>query len=335
GIQPIGVELSTTALVNGLFSGKNGSIPRDAVAFLSVDSRCFETAWIHNSTLRYSHVIAFDGKPDENRAVKVEKEIRNSFRIAFPAQPGNTAEENASEPVVYLLGTDLPDTLIADTVQNSDCTVQVLPMEAFTSQVKSTPPVPHSLAVALGLALRGMKKMPCELNLLPHPLRKKTRKMGVYLSIILFLVMIVLTITWGVSSVAKKRLVLHTIEQEIAALKDDVEAIQKIQEQARFFQDKIKSVERVQSFEDSNLKILKELSMIVPPSVWLTNLRYYRNEVQLSGYAQSSSELIAILDGSPLFCSSEFTAPITRDPQGQESFKITTRIEKKTESGSQ
>jgi general secretion pathway protein L len=89
----------------------------------------------------------------------------------------------------------------------------------------------------------------------------------------------------------------------------------------------IQSLEKIRNSELSKLAILKELSNILPSSVWLTDCRYHKQELRLSGYAASASDLISILDGSPLFTASEFTAPITRTREGQESFKIETSIE--------
>ncbi|MBW1679456.1 MAG: PilN domain-containing protein, partial [Deltaproteobacteria bacterium] len=134
-------------------------------------------------------------------------------------------------------------------------------------------------------------------------------------------------LTWGVSTIVKERLELRKIEKEVAALKNEVIFIQNIQQEAQNITEEIESLNRIRKSRFSKLKIMKELSNIFPASVWLTNFRYYKKELQLSGFAASASDLIAILDRSPLFHASEFTAPITRDRKGKESFKIKTRIE--------
>jgi len=135
------------------------------------------------------------------------------------------------------------------------------------------------------------------------------------------------SITWGVSTIVKDRLELRKIEKEIATLKNGVIAIQDVQQEAQKIIEQIESLERIRTSELSKLEILKEFSNILPSSVWLTDFRYRKKELRLSGYAASASDLISILDGSSLFTASEFTAPITRNREGQESFKIETSIE--------
>lgn len=328
GIQPMGMEIGTTAVYNALFPGKSGEILQNTVGLISVDAACFETVWIQDAILRYSHCTVFDGQTVEHHALQVQKEVRKGFRAAFPSPSSDGPHGSADPPVVYMVGVANLDELAARAASDPDFIIRPLPERILMSHVGSMDAVPQSIAPGIGLALRGIRKVPCELNLLPQHARKKARKAAIYFSVVLFLVVILLSVSWGVSSIVKKRLVIRTIEQEIEAFKPEVLAIQKIQEQGRSVQEMITSIEKAQAFEDSNLAILKELSAIIPASVWLTNLRYFRNELQLSGYADSASDLIAILDGSSLFTSSEFTAPITRDPQGKESFKITTKIER-------
>ncbi len=329
GLQPLGMEVNTTALLNLAFSKKNGNGAKNAVALVQVGKRDFETTWVHDGVLRYSHVSAFSEQGEAGRSAQVLREIRSGFRAAFSFQQCN-GQGGMNSAEIYLIGEADADELVTEMKSTPDVTVSTFPMNLLTRHVSlPASSVPQAAAPVIGLALRGLKKVPYTINLLPRNLRRKTKKTGIYFSIIIFFVVIMLTVAWSLSSVVKNRLVLHKIEQEIAALKHEVQAIQEIQAEAESAEKMMAGIEMAEGREASNLTVLKELSTIVPPTVWLTNLRYHKSSLQLSGYAESSSDLIAILDGSPLFDSSEFTAPITRDRQGAESFKIKTTIEKK------
>jgi len=79
---------------------------------------------------------------------------------------------------------------------------------------------------------------------------------------------------------------------------------------------------------------LRELTQILPPSVWVWQYRYTGKEIEISGFADSASELISLLDKSPMFEKVEFLAPVTKERERRlgadkerERFKIKMRIE--------
>ena len=328
GIRPLGMEVTTTALLNLAISTQNGNGHKPTMALVQVDRDVFETAWVHNGALRYSHMATFDKEDVSGRAAQIRREVRSGFRAAFAFQqwkgPGGI-----DSSAIYLTGGKDAGELLAEVKGGPDFTISPFPLTRIGSHVTlPDSSLSQTIVPVIGLALRGIQKVPYAINLLPQNLRKKTKKIGMYLSMFLFFVVMGLTVAWGFSSVVKKRLVLHNIEQEIDALKSEVSAIQAIQAEAQTTQEMMACIVRAGEEEVSHLDILKELTTIVPTSVWLTNMRYRKGSLQLSGYAQSASDLIAILDGSSLFHESEFTAPITRGREG-ESFKITTNVEKK------
>jgi Tfp pilus assembly protein PilN len=322
------METSTTALLNLALNTRNGNGQKPTVALVQADREAFETSWVHNGALRYSHMVNFDKEPVADRAAQIRRELRSGFRAAFSFQqwkgPGGI-----DSAAIYLTGGKDANDLLAETKNGPDFAVSPFPVTRIASHLSLTDSKPSQTVVpVIGLALRGIQKVPYTINLLPLNLRKKTKKIGIYLAIILFFIVVGLSVAWGFSSVVKKRLVLHRIEQEIDALKSEVAEIQAIQADTKAVEEMMTCIVEAGKEDVSHLDILKELSTILPSSVWLTNMRYRKGSLQLSGYAQSASDLIAILDGSPLFHESEFTAPITRGRDG-ESFKITTQVEKK------
>ena len=84
----------------------------------------------------------------------------------------------------------------------------------------------------------------------------------------------------------------------------------------------------------SKVEILRELTQLLPATVWIWNFKYTGRDLEISGFADSASELISLLDRSPLFERVEFLAPVTKERERREGvdkererFKIKARLE--------
>lgn len=327
GLTPCGVEVGTTALLNFCLLGENGLSGENPTALLEIGRDEFELIWVQAGVLRYSRAVEFDAGDGVEPGRLVAREYLCSFREAFPLRLRQTPEEE--HPVyVYATGTPPKVDFLSEREAQELPPIHPLPVVELAERMGFSQPIPSECAPAVGAALRGITKVPWEVNLLPLPLRKKTSRFGMYLSLALFLLALLLSFGWFGSAIVKERLELRAVEKQIDALKDEVSAVQKVQKEAQDLAARMESLNKVQGSYYSKLEVLRELSTIIPPEVWLTDLRCYRKEVNISGFAESSSGLIAIIDKSDLFASSEFTAPITRDIEGKERFKLKTAIEK-------
>ncbi|MGX5805652.1 PilN domain-containing protein [Bradyrhizobium sp. Arg314] len=78
----------------------------------------------------------------------------------------------------------------------------------------------------------------------------------------------------------------------------------------------------------STVRILAELTHLLPDSAWVTDLSSKKGELAITGFASSAADLIQPIDASPLFSSPEFAAPVVKVPgQTGERFTITARID--------
>jgi general secretion pathway protein L len=64
----------------------------------------------------------------------------------------------------------------------------------------------------------------------------------------------------------------------------------------------------------SVIAIWQELTKLIPDSAWLSDLTIEKNSLLLSGFAESSAELLAPLEASPLSDHAGFTSPIIMAP---------------------
>ena len=61
------------------------------------------------------------------------------------------------------------------------------------------------------------------------------------------------------------------------------------------------------------LNVVKELTTLLPSTVWLTRARVTETTVEIEGYAGTATELLTRLEQSKLFKKAEFTSPTIRD----------------------
>lgn len=117
-----------------------------------------------------------------------------------------------------------------------------------------------------------------------------------------------------------------------------MEAIDRIQKQKEGLEKEISELDKIKVSEVSKIEILRELTQLLPDKVWVWNFKYNGKEIEISGFADSASGLISLLDKSPLFEKVEFLAPVTKevlrgmrgeDLGEKERFKIKAKLEVK------
>ena len=78
-------------------------------------------------------------------------------------------------------------------------------------------------------------------------------------------------------------------------------------------QDDQKAIEGFKQTKPKALKILKELTVILPKSVWLTRVHMNDTSLTIDGYATSVTNILPKIEASPYFTRVEFTSPTIRD----------------------
>jgi len=136
---------------------------------------------------------------------------------------------------------------------------------------------------------------------------------------------------------------LNRILAELREKKPKIDAIETIQKKKGLLEKEVQEFESITRGETSKLEVLKELSDIFPPTVWVWNLKVQMKEVskelltdvELNGFANSASDLIAILDKSSLFEKVEFSSPVIKERRGtgdqveKERFRISAKVERR------
>ncbi|AZO33069.1 fimbrial assembly protein [Mesorhizobium sp. M1B.F.Ca.ET.045.04.1.1] len=96
-------------------------------------------------------------------------------------------------------------------------------------------------------------------------------------------------------------------------------------------QTELEQIDRIRAEKKSavsTVRILAEVTHMLPDSAWVTDLSSKKGELTISGFAASAADLIQPIDASPLFSAPEFAAPVVKVPgQTGERFTITARID--------
>jgi len=72
---------------------------------------------------------------------------------------------------------------------------------------------------------------------------------------------------------------------------------------------------------------LDELTRVLPDHAWVYQLRLNEGEVRVSGYSSAASEIIALIDASPVFREVKFRSPVTEDARlGLERFNLSAEL---------
>jgi general secretion pathway protein L len=74
-------------------------------------------------------------------------------------------------------------------------------------------------------------------------------------------------------------------------------------------------------------RTIAEVTRILPDGTWATQFTFRNGEVQVHGYSNAASSLIALFDASPLFTGAEFRAPLTQATSpGLQQFDLAAKI---------
>jgi general secretion pathway protein L len=192
----------------------------------------------------------------------------------------------------------------------------------------------NRIYASIGVPLKGLISSRVDLDLLPPEMRKKVRQIGKPLLIVLTSLAFFFGLAWGAGTFLHYRKEWEAVNAEIIKRRPAVEALERLQKQRDDYRKEMAELDQIRSGEISKVEILEELTRLLPDTTWIWNLKYNGKEIELSGFADSASDLIPLLDRSPHFEKVEFLAPVTKEMQmrgdgnkEKERFKIKAKIE--------
>lgn len=182
------------------------------------------------------------------------------------------------------------------------------------------------LAMPAGVAVKGLRSTPFDINLIPaarRPKRKKSKRK--LFAAAAFLALLAALSTYTVARNMEMGQRLSVLNEEVNGLRRQVQTIEELQQESERRDKFTAAMKSIRGNDMSKLRILEELTRLIPEDSWLNECNYKADEkkIRISGFAVSAAKLIPILEESPLFESVKFSTVITTDRRSEkERFRI-------------
>jgi general secretion pathway protein L len=198
-----------------------------------------------------------------------------------------------------------------------------LPKLAFSLLDLNQSPLEENQPIAgVGLALKSLQPVAVDINLLPEQFRKKPSVIVRYATLALVLLALIAGLAWAGSDFVHQRVIAMRVDAELDELSDEIKALGQAQSKITKLQEQIDYLGSLQKDRINALEFLKELTVVLPDTAWLSGLSVADSQVEIQGYADYSTRLITGLEGSPLFINAKFVSTITQGRDGKQIFKI-------------
>jgi len=182
---------------------------------------------------------------------------------------------------------------------------------------------------AIGAALRGIREAPLAANFLAAAgTERHGGKALSALNTALFGLLVLVAIAWGVSFPVKDELRLRQLQTENQKIEPSIEALRREESQLQQLRKEAAFMTGFEQRRGEVLRILDELSKIVPSNAYFSNLRYRAGVLEIQGSAENASTLIPLLERSALFENVAFNAPSNRGRDNRETFSLKADLEK-------
>lgn len=325
GIQPLSIQIPSVAALN-LFFYHEG--PKDGIPTILLDvtepfaelNLLREREWVESYHLTL---------PQEEKASRIVNLLRRT----------GLKEDALSQSAFFVYGSCIEEPLYSS-LKTTPPIRDVLPLPLHRLSIRKEVTNPVKFYASIGLPLRELTQTRFGLNLLPVEMRKKVRQFGKPLFLILAAVVFILGVTWGLGIYQRYKNAWDAVNGEMRRRKPEIDAVEKLQKQKEGLSKEITEFTKIETEEPSKVEILRELAQVLPATVWIWNLKYTGKEIEISGFADSASDLIPLLDKSPFFEKVEFVGPLTKErmrmivggspvDKEKERFKIKMRLEGK------
>lgn len=294
GLQPTAVAVSALASLNALLY-RGRPKPAEVLCLASLEAQHAEVSAARNGELLFSRALAVPGDPFE----PLKRELARA------------QEEAGTAPIrVYVTGGDAE---ICPRLREA----LGIPVEPWNP---AEPPVD---AVAYGLALQGLIKLPLQIDLIPPERKPKPRERALAALLALLALLAALGVAWGVGEAYLERRALSRLTERVAAVKAQAAAVARLKTEFARLRTQVQVFETLAHDRTRALATLKEMVTILPASVFLTDFSLEGTKLQIRGTTGgSASELIAAFERSSYFENAAFISPISAQGTDKQGFQL-------------
>lgn len=206
--------------------------------------------------------------------------------------------------------TNLPDEILLTNVRDG-----FLPDEC-----KAPSQVLDEYTESYGAAMYGLSDYPCNLSLISST-RKRLNSQTVFMC---FLTSLLICFAFLIPYIEKinNQAILKTVNDQMKSIKKDVLVVEKLQERIAILDKAVNKVNEIKGNYIPRIDVILELAKILPNDAWAKAITIVDNSFEVEGDAVSSTNLIPILENSPLFSGVGLASPVTKTQSGREKFRI-------------
>jgi len=169
-----------------------------------------------------------------------------------------------------------------------------------------------SVTPAFGLALKGVRKTFMNINLMPLSKRKKPSKFKYYTMFGLVFLVLLTAFAWGGGVFFQRQWALDRLDGEIKKLEVELKKFERLETEKESIESRIDYLNTLRKGGPPVLDMLRELSERIPEDAWVNRFAFTKKGIELSGEAVSASELIPLLEASPMFSDVAFLSAIRK-----------------------
>ncbi len=312
GLRPAAVEPTATALSSYLLFSTRGI--RGPVMVLGSQGRIWETVGLDLEVKGRTRVptIVFNHRlPQEDWAQGPGRELFHSYLRRSPALFGWGPSQD------FLISMKGESAQVEDLVALGN---ERLGANGVLADAAFVP--------AVGTALRGLREACFPVNLLPGGSEESQGRTLPKINAFLTSLLLIGLIAWGGSYPIKDEIRIRQLQRETNRLAPSVEALTREEEELKRIRKDTSVFSRMEGLKGEILLVLDELSRIVPNSAYFSILRYRQETIEVRGSAENASNLVPILERSPLFKNVGFNAPSKRARDSRETFSLKAEIER-------
>ncbi|MBI5638929.1 MAG: PilN domain-containing protein [Nitrospirae bacterium] len=165
---------------------------------------------------------------------------------------------------------------------------------------------------AVGCAIESLWPAAKDINLLTKG-RREVTKIPVTLTVALLLAIGAALIFYFITPLKIEEKRLQEISSQLVPRKEEAKKVEALQKEVAGLEAEIGSINNFKGEKPLTLNLLKELTLILPKTAWLTRVRATDSTVDIEGYASTATELLPKLEASKYFRKVEFASPTFRD----------------------
>ena len=275
---------------------------------LMIDERDYECASIRKGSISSACAGRLEKGPAESSMTQA---LKDCMALCEPC-----AEGTSRQAFVFLKGRLAEDGYpIFEAVAEK---LKVGPFSALDSiDLKRLTSAEHiSLSYpAAGIAIGSLWPKAAGLNLLSRG-RRENQGYSFRVTATLGLILLCSLALFIVSPIGIEQRKLGDLERQITARKAEVVKAEALRKEIENLDRDLAAINKIKLEKPPVMDLVKELTTILPPNVWIARMRIADSLIEIEGYAAgNTSELLPLLEKSKYFQKVEFTSPTFRDPR--------------------